>query len=61
MAAQIGYDLKTGVFNAMQNLSLRFYNQQQTGSLMTRVNNDAEHLQYFFHDGLPFLSLTHCV
>ena len=54
VAAQIGYDLKTGVFNAMQNLSLRFYNQQQTGSLMTRVNNDAEHLQYFFHDGLPF-------
>lgn len=54
VAAQIAYDLKTRVFGAMQNLSLRFYNQQQTGSLMTRVNNDADHLQYFFHDGLPF-------
>ena len=38
----------------MQNLSLKFYNQQQTGSLMTRVNNDADHLQRFFHDGMPF-------
>lgn len=54
IAAEIAYDLKTRVFSAMQNLSLRFYNQQQTGSLMTRVNNDADHLQRFFHDGLPF-------
>lgn len=54
LAAQIVFDLKTQVFTAMQNLSLKFYNQRQTGSLMTRVNNDANHLQYFFHDGLPF-------
>lgn len=54
VAAQIVFDLKTQVFTAMQRLSLKFYNHQQTGSLMTRVNNDATHLQYFFHDGLPF-------
>ncbi len=54
VAAEIAYDLKTRVFAAMQNLSLKFYNQQQTGSLMTRVNNDADHLQRFFHDGMPF-------
>lgn len=54
VAARIVFDLKTQVFTAMQGLSLKFYNHQQTGSLMTRVNNDATHLQYFFHDGLPF-------
>lgn len=54
VAAQIAFDLKTQVFTAMQRLSLKFYNHQQTGSLMTRVNNDANHLQSFFHDGLPY-------
>lgn len=54
VSARIIFDLKTQVFTAMQRLSLKFYNHQQTGSLMTRVNNDATHLQYFFHDGLPF-------
>lgn len=54
VAAQIVYDLKTQVFTAMQGLSLKFFNNQQTGSLMTRVNNDANHLQYFFHDGVPY-------
>ncbi len=54
VSARIVFDLKTQVFTAMQRLSLKFYNNQQTGSLMTRVNNDATHLQAFFHDGLPF-------
>ena len=44
VAAQIVCDLKTQVFTAMQRLSLKFYNHQQTGSLMTRVNGDANHL-----------------
>lgn len=54
MTAQVIYDLKTDVFSAMQKLSLSFFSNKQTGTLMTRVNNDATHLQYFFHDGLPF-------
>ncbi len=54
VTAKIVYDLKTTVFAAMQKLSLNFYNKRQTGSLMNRVNNDAMHLQYFFHDGVPY-------
>ncbi len=54
IAARVVFDLKTQVFAAMQNLSLKFYNQRQTGALMTRVNNDANHLQRFFLNGLPF-------
>lgn len=54
MTAQVVADLKTKVYAAMQRLSLSFFTNKQTGSLMTRVNDDAMHLQYFFHDGLPF-------
>lgn len=54
ITAKIIYDLKTEVFTAMQRLSLSFFSSKQTGTLMTRVNYDAEHLQYFFHDGLPY-------
>lgn len=54
VAAEIIYDLKCEIFGAMQRLSLSFFNNKQTGNLMTRVNNDAQHLQYFFHDGLPY-------
>ena len=54
MAAKVVYDLKCQVFEAMQRLSLSFFNNKQTGSLMTRVNHDAAQLQTFFNDGLPY-------
>lgn len=47
-------DLKTQVFAAMQRLSLGFFASKETGTLMTRVSHDANHLQYFFHDGFPY-------
>ncbi len=54
VSARIVFDLKSEVFEAMQRLSLSFFNNKQTGSLMTRVNRDAERLQGFFLDGLPY-------
>lgn len=54
MTAEVIRDLKVKVYAAMQSLSLSFFMNKQTGSLMTRVNDDAMHLQYFFHDGLPY-------
>ncbi|MDF2699057.1 MAG: transporter [Haloplasmataceae bacterium] len=54
LAAKVVFDLKTEIFNALQRLSLSFYNSKQTGSLMNNVNGDAMHLQYFFHDGVPY-------
>lgn len=54
VTAEVVYDLKTDIFTAMQRLSMSFFSNRQTGSLMTRVNQDANHLQYFFHDGLPY-------
>lgn len=54
MAANIAFDLKSSVFQAMQRLSLSFFEKKQTGQLMTRVNNDATELQYFFVDGISY-------
>ncbi|AZN40293.1 ABC transporter ATP-binding protein [Paenibacillus albus] len=54
MSANIAFDLKTSVFSAMQRLSLSFFQRKQTGQLMTRVNNDATELQYFFVDGMSY-------
>lgn len=54
MTAHVIADLKSRVFNALQRLSLGFFTNKQTGGLMTRVNGDADNLQYFFHDGFPY-------
>jgi ABC-type multidrug transport system, ATPase and permease components len=54
LAANVAFDLKSSVFTAMQRLSLDFFMRKQTGHLMTRVNNDAHELQYFFVDGMSY-------
>ncbi|MCQ6557541.1 ABC transporter ATP-binding protein [Paenibacillus mendelii] len=54
LAANVAFDLKSSVFSAMQRLSLNFFQKKQTGQLMTRVNNDATELQFFFVDGMSY-------
>lgn len=54
LSSNVAFDLKTSVFTAMQRLSLQFFQKKQTGQLMTRVNNDATELQFFFSDGISF-------
>lgn len=54
LAAKVGFDLKAGVFASLQRLSLNYFQKRQTGQLMTRVNNDASELQYFFIDGVSY-------
>lgn len=53
VSAKIIYDIKVELFSAMQKLSLSFYNSKHVGNLMTRVNNDAQDIQYFLNDGVP--------
>lgn len=55
LSNQIVFNLRTDVFRAMQDLSISFFTNKQTGTLMTRVNRDSEHVQWFFLDGLPYL------
>jgi len=53
LSAKIIYDIKLELFSAMSKLSMSFYNSKQTGSLMTRINNDALDIQYFLNYGVP--------
>ena len=47
--------LKQAVFASLQRLSIGFFTRRQTGSLMQRVNSDANEVMSFFIDGLPYL------
>ena len=49
------YDLKLKIFEAMQRLSVGFYTSKRTGALMNRVVRDANHIYWFFVDGLPYV------
>ncbi|MGN0165745.1 MAG: ABC transporter ATP-binding protein [Lachnospiraceae bacterium] len=51
-------DLKNDVFKSMGRLSISFYNSRQTGSLMTRVLDDADEVMGFFTDGLPYFIIN---
>jgi len=54
VAANIAFDLKSVIFTAMQRLSLNFFQRNQTGKLMTRINYDSAELQIFFIDVLSY-------
>ncbi len=55
VAVGVVFSLKRKIFEAMQRLSMSFFSKKQTGGLLTRVNYDTTFLQYFFHDGIPYL------
>lgn len=52
------YDIKQKIFVSMQRLSVGFYSSEQTGSLMERVNRDANNIYWFFIDGLPYVLIN---
>ena len=52
-AAHVIYDLKNEIFNAIQRMSLSFFENIHTGRLMTNVNSDSGEVHYFFVILLP--------
>jgi ATP-binding cassette subfamily B protein len=46
------YDLRMQIFQHLQNLSLRFYDKNPIGRLITRVTNDVEVLNEMFSSGI---------
>ena len=56
VSANIVFDIKSQIFGAMQRLSMSFFNSQHTGSLMNRVNNDAEEICFTILCVFPSLS-----
>lgn len=51
-------NIKSQVFRSMGKLSISFYNNRQTGGLMTRVLDDANEVTGFFIDGLPYFFIN---
>lgn len=47
-------EMKSTIFEAMGHLSISFFNNNQTGSLMTRVLSDADRVTDFFTSILPY-------
>ncbi len=55
IVADVVCDIKKSIFNAMGKLSISFFKNRQTGTLMTRVLNDAERVTGFFIDDVPYI------
>ena len=58
IAVNMVFDLKKTIFGAIKRLSLNFFTGRQTGGLMTQVNQDAETINWFFCDGVPYLIIN---
>jgi ABC-type multidrug transport system fused ATPase/permease subunit len=52
------YDLRAEVFAALQRLSISYYENRSTGEIMSRINNDVEHVERIFIDGLESLLMS---
>ena len=48
---RVVHRLRQEVFEALQRLSLNYYENRSTGEIMSRVVNDTEHVQRIFIDG----------
>ncbi len=51
MGALMESDIRRELFDHYQKLSFRFYDEQRTGQLMTRITNDSFDLAELFHHG----------
>ncbi len=51
MGAMMESDLRAELFAHLQKLSFRFYDEQRTGQLMSRITNDLLNLAELFHHG----------
>jgi ATP-binding cassette, subfamily B, bacterial len=54
----VARDLRTEVYNHLQQLSLSFYSRKKTGSLITRVSSDTDRLWEFLALGVVDVSLA---
>ena len=52
LGQRVMYDLRTEIFEKLQRLDLRFYDQSPVGRLMTRITSDVETLNELFSSGV---------
>src|SRR5262249_52787145 len=58
MGAKMERDMRRELFEHYQKLSFRFYDEQRTGQLMTRITNDTFALAELFHHGPEDIVIT---
>jgi ATP-binding cassette subfamily B protein len=58
LSTRVTLNMKMDIFTAMQSLSLSFFNSNQTGRLITRVNYDADRIRSFLIDSVPSLIIN---
>ena len=51
---RVTHRLRTKIYGAMNKLSLQFFTNKQTGSLMSRVDRDSNNVYSFFVDIVPY-------
>lgn len=55
MSTRVTKNMKNDIFRAMQRMSLSYFNKNNTGGLINRVNYDATRVRSFYIDGVPHL------
>jgi ATP-binding cassette, subfamily B, bacterial len=58
MGARMESDMRNELFEQYQKLSFRFYDQQRTGQLMTRLTNDTFAMSELYHHGPEDIVVT---
>ncbi len=58
MGARMESDMRSELFEQYQKLSFRFYDEQRTGQLMTRITNDTFALSELYHHGPEDIIVT---
>ena len=53
ISCQVLHNLRVKIFSSMQRLSVNFFASKATGTLMTRIDDDADWLYWFFVDIVP--------
>jgi len=52
------FDIRNQVFQAVQRFSLSYFDDNSTGEIMSRVNNDVENMERIFIDGMENLLIA---
>ncbi len=58
LGARVLMDIRVAMFCKLNQLSLGYYDKRNTGSVISRITNDADHLWDFLTDGIPWLMST---
>ena len=58
MGARMESDMRSELFEQYQRLSFRFYDEQRTGQLMTRITNDTFAMSELYHHGPEDIVVT---